>query len=245
MKDIKPILKSLGLLESEVNTYMAAFKNGASTVIELSKQTGLSRQATYSAIESLASRGLMASFLRGKKNLYTAEHPDRLLTYASRRQDEIHELVADLKRSLPELELQMAGERPKVRAFEGHEGVIAIFDDVARSKPKEIHEISDSEAFEKTISDEDLAFGRNQLIKSGTFVNGIYTEKAESYKIKGDRIFLSKKDTGFNADVLIYGNKTALISLKGKQHSVIVESKEIADAMRLLFKLALEKGQKQ
>jgi len=70
MKDITPILKSLGLLDSEVKTYLASLENGPETVLDLAKLTKLSRQAVYSAIDALTERGLMSSALRGKKRYY-------------------------------------------------------------------------------------------------------------------------------------------------------------------------------
>lgn len=241
MKDIKPILRSLGLLDSEVNTYLAGFENGPSTVLELTKVTGLSRQATYVAIQSLADRGIMTSFLRGKKRYYAAEHPDRLLSYARKRQDDMSSLVRNLKSSIPELELQMGGERPHVRLYEGKEGVRAIFEDIKKAKPKEAYEIADSEAFDKVVDRDDAALVGEEFVKQKTQIQGIYTNKPETQSIKGDRIYLSGKDTGFKADLFVYGSKVALISLKGKQHSVIVESAEIAEAMRVLFRQAFKK----
>jgi len=58
MRNITPILQSLGLLESEVKTYETLLHHGAMTVIDISKRTKLSRQATYVAISGLTDRGL-------------------------------------------------------------------------------------------------------------------------------------------------------------------------------------------
>src|SRR5512142_2814354 len=131
MKDIAPILKSLGLLDSEVKTYLKALENGPGTVLDLAKSTNLSRQAVYVAINSLTERGLMSSALRGKKRFYAAEHPSKLLEYAKRRNEEMKAQTQDLERLLPEIEMQAGGERPVVKLFEGREGLKAIIADLS------------------------------------------------------------------------------------------------------------------
>ena len=132
MKDISPILKSLGFLDSETKTYLAALSMGPSTVIDLTKQVKLSRQAVYVAIESLTERGIMSSTLIGKKRFYAAEKPEKLLAYAKRRESELDEHVKDLEKAIPDLELRTGGERPSVKVLEGKEGLRAYLVDLGK-----------------------------------------------------------------------------------------------------------------
>ena len=114
MSDIRTILTSLGLLESEVKTYLAALGLGPSTVIALSKATKLSRQAIYDALSALVEHGIMSSVLKGKKRHYLAEHPDTLLAYAKKRKSDLGVQVKNLKRLVPILTLHLGGDRPVV-----------------------------------------------------------------------------------------------------------------------------------
>ena len=245
MKDISPILKALGLLDSEIKLYLQALEDGPGTVLDLAKATGLSRQAIYVAIESLTGRGLMSNALRGKKRFYAAEHPDKLLDYAKRRDTEMHERVQDLERMLPELELASGGEKPVVRVFEGKEGLRAVMADLRNTETKESLEIADLEAIYQVLSAEDLAALRDSVKKGKTKVRGLYAGQAQESANTIDRISLAKEQGGFKSHIGTYGDdKIALVTFEGKMYSVIIESKPLTKAMRILFETALGTGKK-
>ncbi len=238
MKDIAPILKSLGLLDSEVKTYLLALENGPGTVLDLAKSTKLSRQAVYVAINALTERGLMSSALRGKKRFYAAERPSKLLAYAKRHESEMKERVQDLQQILPELELQIGGERPTVRVFEGKEGIRAIIADMGESRPKQTNEIADLQAMNTILTPEDLKPMRLELKRFGTKVRGIYAGPATGKTVEADRYFLPKELSGFKSDITVYDDKIALVTFEGKMYSVLIESANLAKALRTLFELA-------
>ncbi|KPJ85350.1 hypothetical protein AMJ57_03420 [Parcubacteria bacterium SG8_24] len=240
MKDVKPILQSLGLLDSEIDTYLAALENGPDTAIELAKLTGLSRQAVYTAIETLSKRGLMSSSLEGKRKMFAAEPPDKLLAYARRKDAEMHERVRDLERLVPELEMRTGGERPVVKVFEGKEGMKTIIDDIRSSREKESYEITDLDAMYKVLSPEDLASMRQALQKAGRKVRGIYSGKPTRTAVDVHRRFLPSRHAGFESNIGIYGNKVIMVTFKGKMHSIMIESGPIAKAVRILFKMAFK-----
>lgn len=243
MKDIRQILSSLGLLDSEIKTYLAALKNGASTVMELAKETKLSRQATYTAIEQLTNRGLVSTVQQGKKQLFTAEEPDKLLLYAKRKQDELKEQVQDLKQALPELRLQSGGEKPIVKVFEGKEGIRALLEDTRQSRPKQISEITDSTAMREVLENEDLQPYREALDKAKTVIRTISDwedlSKDETRNIK--RIQLKKNEAGFKSHISVHGDKIALVTFEGKMYTIFIESKALAEAMTKLFDLVYKK----
>jgi predicted transcriptional regulator len=241
MKDITSILRSIGLLDSEIKTYMAALEHGSQTALDLAKSTKLSRQAVYTAIESLIERGIMSSVMRGKKRFFAAEHPQKLLAYAKRHAVEMNDRVQDLERSLPELDLQIGGERPTVRMFEGKEGVRAIIVDMEESMPSPVNEITDFDALSKMISLEDLLPLKRKLDKTKTKVKGIYSGTPLSpVRPTVDRHYLPKEYKDFHSNISIYGDKVALVTFEGKMYSVIIESHILANTLRILHELALK-----
>ncbi len=244
MKDITPILQSLGLVESEIKTYLAALEGGPAVVMELTKRAKLSRQAVYTAIESLSSRGLMSSALRGKKRFYAAEHPDKLLAYAKRKDTEMKDRIADLERALPELELQIGGERPVVRVFEGKEGIKAIVEEMKKTETKIAFEITDLESMYKVLALDDLQNMRLELKKKQILINGFYAGEPGTPAPHVNRIILPKEYWGFNAQIGIYGNKVYLVSFEGKMVSMLVESNTLAKTLSIVFDLAFKCAKK-
>lgn len=241
--DISPILESLGLQKSEVKTYLAALKLGPSTVIALAKSVKLSRQATYLAINSLTERGVMSSVQRGKKHYYAAEPPEKLVAYARRFEMQMKEKIADLERQAPLLELQMGGERPTVRVFEGKTGLKEVFEEVTNARLKETWEITDVKAMYSVLSREDLKSLHASYDRLGTRIHGLYAPESESQALTqagadSDHLILADKYRNFMTDIGIYGNKLALMTFEGKMHSVVIESKSIVNTMKILFELA-------
>ena len=241
MKDVSQILKSLGFLESEIKTYLAALKLGPSNVVDLTKEAGLSRQAIYTAIDALTERGIMSSAVIGKKRFYAAERPDKLLAYAKRREADIKENIGDLEKAVPELELQAGGEKPIVRVFEGKEGLKAIIDDIRLTDTKEMEEVADLDAMYKVLTTEDLANMRMELSRSSAKVAGLYSGLPQGTEVRPDllnRQLLPEKYAGFKSNISVYGDKVALVTFEGKMYSTIIESKLLARTVKMLLDLA-------
>lgn len=244
MYNITPVLQSLGFLDSEIKTYLAALEHGPGTVLDLTKKTHFSRQATYVVIDSLTKRGLMSSVLRGKKKYFVAEDPEKLLAYAERREVDIREKVGDLKRALPELKLKASGDRPVIRLYEGKEGVLTVFNDALETrrtgKDSEIYEIEDMDAFFSSIHHEDIL----PLLKShkrfNTKVKGLYQGTPRGKTLESTRYYLPSDIPKFKSSVTIYGNKIVIHTFEGKIHSIIIESKPLADTLRTLLDLGFK-----
>jgi sugar-specific transcriptional regulator TrmB len=246
MKDVSTILKSLGLADSEVKLYLAALENGASSVVDLAKQTGLSRQACYTAIEQMIDRSLMSSVQHGKKRLFVAEPPDKLLAYAKRKEQEMKERINDLKHALPKFELQLGGERPVVRMYEGKEGIRAFLDETRRVRPKLTREFADSDALRAVLTSEDLAPYQRELAKQKGKIKGIYMadQATTPSVVEGERVFIHHPKDRARADITVLGDRVGFVSLAGKMFTVILENKEIAKAVGYLIDLAYEEAKR-
>lgn len=240
MHDITPTLRSLGLLESEVKVYLAALEGGPSTVIDLASATRLSRPATYTAIETLTERGLMSTVQAGKKRLFSAEHPDRLLQYAKRRESELAERVADLERALPDLALRVGGEKPIVKSFEGKEGIQAIIEDIREARPQRIDEITNVDAMRTVLAQGELQPIRLELERIGTRVRGLYAGSNLRPSPNTDARVLPERLRRFKGNISVSGKRIAIITFTGKLHSIMIESEDLADTLRTLFDLAWE-----
>ena len=245
MKDIKQILSSLGLLDSEIKTYLAALKSGASTVLDLAKSTHLSRQGVYTAIQQLTDRGLMTSVQKGKKQFYSAEDPEKLLSYAQRKEKDLEERIKDLKKSLPDLKLRMGGDKPIVRYFQGKEGLRTIIDEMTEGSTKEVFEIADLDAMKKVLSKEDLAPLKKTNIRQKKKVYGFYSGKFEKSGVQTTYYPLPKEYSNSKSSIILYGDHIALVTFEGNMHSIMIESKPLAKTLRTLFELskkAIEKS---
>ncbi|MBI2644792.1 hypothetical protein HYW94_01270 [Candidatus Uhrbacteria bacterium] len=249
MYNITPVLQSLGFLDSEIKTYLSALEHGPGTVLDLTKKTHFSRQATYAVIESLTKRGLMSSVLRGKKKYFVAEDPEKLLAYAERREVDIKEKVGDLKRALPELKLKASGDRPVIRLYEGKESVLAVLNDLADHRFKEgnviLYEIEDIDTLFNAIDHKDFIPVLQKLKRFNIKAKGFYQGTPRGKTLDSIRYFLPPDVPKFKTSVTMYGNKIIFHTFEGKINTIVIESQSLANTLRVLFELGFKAGELQ
>lgn len=244
MKDITPILQSLGLADSEIKVYLAALEHGAGTAIDLAKQARVSRQGVYLAIEDLEKRGLMSSIVHGKKRMYSAEHPANLLDFAKRKQQALNEQIDDLSRAIPDLVLEMGGAKPIVKVYQGKEGIRAMMEEMSTTQGGTHLEMTDLAAMYKVLSPADLEPLRNTLKELHVKARGIYVGVPSSKRVEVERYILPDSYGHFKSNITIYEGKVFIATFEGKMTSLIIESPMVAKALSTLFELAFETAKK-
>lgn len=121
------ILQSVGLTENEANVYFAALSLGPTTVLKLSRMTGIKRATTYTVIDQLQRRGLMTIEMKGFRKLLVAEPPEKLESILYQQK----ELLAT---ALPDLGsiYQLQGQDGSIRYYEGLEAVKTVYESLLR-----------------------------------------------------------------------------------------------------------------
>lgn len=131
-------LIKLGLSEKEAKVYLAALELGGRTAQDIARKAGVNRATTYVILQGLMKKGLASTFTQGKKTYFAAESPEQLDHLLRKQEEQIFEHRRDLERIIPELKAvaNSAAHKPKVRFFEGHEGLRAMLEEVTRSLPR-------------------------------------------------------------------------------------------------------------
>lgn len=234
--DIFKIFTSLGLSKTETQVYLASFELGPTSVQEIAKKAHISRTAAYEAIESLQKRGLLSSFLRGKKRFFSAEEPERALKHFKDSVAEMTSKLDDFQRVLPEMKMLAGGERPTVRFYEGREAIFALFNDLAQTAPKRLDEVSNMEDLYDFLDTDyvkevrkvvDPAKMQTRILHRGDLKHEKrpYVEYAQ----------LPSELGNFHGDIWVYGNRVAFVAFVGKVMAVIIESEPFADTARVIF----------
>ena len=237
-------LQQLGLSDKEAKVYLASLGLGPSPAQAIAEKAGLKRPTAYYAIEELAKKGLMSSAEQGKKRFFSAESPERLISIIAAQKKQAQALEDGLHNILPELNniFGSIGEHPKVRFFEGKEGIRAVQEDFLAGRVKSLENIYPRDDFIKVFSqkerEEYVAKRKKKKIK----VRTIYTSQNPPALLTGEalveRKFIPYDKFPFSADITIYGDKVAICTYKGKLIGIIIESKEIAETLRMVFNLA-------
>ena len=235
-------LQLLGLSEKEGKVYLACLELGSDTVQNIAQKASINRPTAYLQIESLKNKGLLSELTKGKKTYYAAEAPERLTTLLNTFEEDLRLRRVELARILPNLtELFVnAGERPRVRFFEGIEGVEAVSEDFLKTKSKTIQGILNLDKVAAILGKRAKLYSRRRIAK-GIHSQSIYTSQAGPSANASDPAelreakFIAFDKFPVSTDITIYDNKVALITYELKPTAVIIENQQIADMMRALF----------
>ena len=236
-------LESLGLSEKESKVYLAALELGPDTVQNIAKKAGINRPTAYLQIESLKEKGVISEVEKDKKVLYMAESPERLTSLLNQYEKELELKKTELKRILPGLSelFTGAGEKPKVKFYEGRAGIKAIEEEFLDTKSKEIQGFVNVDKIFELFPEYQKGYSSKRVsqgIKSQIIYNrsvGPF-EKSEDEKMQRTTRLVDYNDLPINSDITIFGNKVAFLAYKENPIGVLIESREIAETIRSLFK---------
>ena len=118
-------LTNIGLSEKEARVYLAVLELGVSSANDIARRAEIPRASGYAVLKQLVTKGLVSLSASGHEQRYAAEHPEQVRYLLDLQKSELskRERVAD--NLLPRLEVfyNEKGPKPKVRYFEGIEGM--------------------------------------------------------------------------------------------------------------------------
>lgn len=241
-------LEKLGLSEKEAKVYLASLELGASPVQKISQKAKVNRATTYVVIEDLKAMGLMSTFEEGKKTFFVAEKPERLLVRLESEEVKLKEKIGLLQERLPELKsiFNAVIDKPKVRYFEGVEGLKTVQQDFIESlHPGDILYtfFPHDKGVEKLGFNVDRFWQKRVQKKITTEIiysspNGRQKDYEEELAAYGNEAkFIDYKEFPIKGGMNIYGNKIFMIDYQGKLGGIMIENQTLAEMMRLIFKL--------
>src|SRR3989344_5510052 len=247
MKDtneqIKLNLQSFGFSEKEAVVYIALLELGKGTVRQISSKAGINRTTSYDILGSLSNKGLVSVSGKEPKSEYAVEPPEAITTYLKKVAEEATERIKKSEAVLPELELLHAKQnRPRIRFYEGKEGLERVYEDtLTSSEPIRAY---------ATIDDMHNAlpnyFPEYYKRRAGNNISirAIVPEtpsgrerKTHDEEEKRQIAFVPADKYYFSPEINIYDDKVMIASWREKL-GIIIESHEIADAMKKIYELA-------
>ncbi len=241
-KNIQKLLEKTSFSAKEVSIYLALLSLGKGTVSEVTRKARVGRTYGYLILDTLASKGLISVSGKKPKQEYFAESPRKLLEYLEGELVLQKELVADVKQLLPELiTMHSVEDRPKIRFYEGIEGIKEVYEDTLTAQG-ELRGFVTYEELHKALPN---YFPDYYSRRAGKGISGraIVTDTPEGrvrqkFNTKETRTTaFVPKEYYFYPEIDIYNNKVMIASWREKL-GVIIESGEIADAMKKIFDLA-------
>ena len=241
--DLKKSLEFIGFSEKEVVVYLALLELGKGTVTQISRKAGINRPTGYHVLASLEGKSLVKASGKEPKQEYVAESPDQIekMLQEKIKNDEI--FIKEARKIIPELKsIHNVTDRPRVFFYEGREGMEKVYEDTLTSH----------EPIRAYATPDDMHAGLpgyfpdyyHRRAKAGIHIRAIapVTEigierRGHDKEEKREIAFVPKDKYYFSPEINIYDNKVMIASWREKL-GIIIESAEIADAMKKIYELA-------
>lgn len=241
-------LKKIGLSENEARVYLALLELGSSTAQQIAQKAGLKRPTTYVQMESLMKRGLVTSFEKNIKTLFRAEDPEHLNQVLEKEKEEQKEKWEALEKILPNLGnlFLSASERPRVRFFEGIEGLKTIQDEILKTKEKLIKAVTNTDDVLKLFPQHTKNYIPKRVQKGirskiiYTSLEGDFLKKTDKEMLRESK-FIEPSKMPFSGDILTYGKHVVISVVSKRPFGIIIESEDIANSFGAIFDLLWEK----
>ncbi len=244
-------LAHIGLAAKEARVYLASLELGPASAQEIAEKAEVNRATTYVCIEALIGRGLMSSVERHTKRLFVAEPPERLRQIVKREEERAEDVRSAFEKILPELAVLLRGapERPRVRFYEGMEGLEAMRSDFfSGPKKHELLILSAADDYHRLVGMARRLPHAKRLEQTRGSERCIFTSARSLEELRKslplvdniERYRVPEKKYPLAGEVAIYGTKIAMLSYRGKVMGVLVESPYLAQTIASLFNLAWE-----
>jgi HTH-type transcriptional regulator, sugar sensing transcriptional regulator len=251
--DISAELQTLGLTQSEAKVYLASLKLGPATAQLLAAKSGTSRPTAYIMIESLAKRGLMSSYFKGKKKYFAAADPHQLTYIVQHLKREALEKEAAVGKIIEELGKIVEAEKnvTEVRVLEGSEVTVDIQRDIMESGAEEAFELINRDEVRKWIPPMRTGDIREKIaLKLKTYsmftsVHGKGIDFVRPAGSKSESRYLDGKKYPVHGEVLVYGDRICIESLVPKKTAIIIRDKGLAETIKTMFKALWDKAEKE
>ena len=235
-------LLKLGFNSNKSKIYLSVLSLGTATVSEIARKAGIVRTTVYKILDELIQDGLLEQAKIGKVKKFVALNPNKLVDLLENKKSATEAMLPEL------LGLFVNSEfRPKLKFYEGEAGMKTVFEDIFCLHDdvvytfSPIHEVLSR--FGETYSRHFLERRAKNKIKR----LALRPASAKSSATKDWEFYGSDKDLWrevrflppeINCDTLIqiYDNKVGVIASEKEDYAFIVESKELADLMKSVFK---------
>lgn len=236
-------LKSVGLSDREVGVYIALLELGKGTVTQITRKAGINRTTGYDILDSLLAKGIISISGKEPKQEYIAEAPGKIISYLKEEIEKDKERLLRAEKLIPELEtLHNVAGRPSVRFYEGTEGLRQVYEDTLTSR-EAIRAYATVDDMHKGLPNYFPEYYKRRAGK-GIAIRAI-VPATETGKDRAEKDEIEKRETAlvpaetyyFHPEINIYDNKVMIASWREKL-GIIIESSEIADAMKKIYELA-------
>ncbi len=240
---LKNTLLAAGFSDKESTVYISLLELGKGTVSVIARKAGINRTTGYDILGTLVEKGVISVSGKKPKQEYVAESPDMIKKYIVGEIEKRKNALSEVDAAIPELKsLHNIHDRPRVRFYEGIDGLRDVYEDTLTS-----HEPIRGYA---TVDDMHRGLPNyfpkyyERRASAGIAIRAIIPDtpigrerKSKDTDEMRETALVPANTYYFSPEINIYDNKVMIASWREKL-GIIIESSEIADAMKKIYELA-------
>ena len=244
---VRKALLQFGLTEKEIAVYLILLEKGASSIQEISRESGINRVTIYAAADELKRKGLIAETKKGKRSFLVAEDPENLhdilegkKELLKKEEDALHNLI------LPTLKAININQKnkPQIWFFEGAEGINRVYDNYIL-KHKDIIGCGSYSTAIKAVTVEEETLFLKEVKEKNIFYRVVLAntpidrEMADKFRGILHAKFLSE-ETNLSGDIHVFGDYVSLMSYDSMT-TTLIKDEAIAKSIKTYLEFMWER----
>jgi sugar-specific transcriptional regulator TrmB len=238
------LLKRIGLTESQAKAYYELVRAGEMTPPELAAANGESRTSAYMALAKLEEIGLAKKVGKNKKK-YSPTSPSQLNRYVEDKRREVTLIEEEYRAALSDMlsYYYSKSRQPGLQYLQGETVLRQVYEDHIKT--------GENVSLVRTYADEDFLGDELYDYLDNRAEQGIETDSLMPFDLRSFKfaqandVRLKRKTSWYPRDaytapveIAVYGDKVSIISFGDETVGTILESPQIAHALRDLFRMA-------
>ena len=242
MKSFVKILENVGLNPQAAETYLALLEHGKSGVSDIARNTGLHRTQIYRLLPGLLDSGFVLAVAEGKRVSYVPAPPSKINEAFEERKRSHQGGIRELEEKYRNLE-----RKTSVVFRKGADGIRDSYRDIAATLPEggvfyRITSEVDVDTINERYIPKDYKPERDRKGIGRLIIMSEKTAAKKRPKLERETRVISSDMDDFDDDVIftVYGDKVSYVDFN-TETSILIESKEIADFQKKVFRLLFKK----
>lgn len=236
------ILTDIGLSENEAGIYITNLSLGPSTILAISRASGIKRTTVYTIIESLKQKGLISIETKGFKQLFVAENPEKLASVLETKKK-------DLVKLMPEFSAlyNLKGGESVMKYYEGLAGIKNVYESLLKevqphddylviSHQEEWYDL-DRKYFQNFIERRSKLPVKTRMLLQDSPIARKFKERELNYNFE---VKILPKNTKLVTNLVIIPKKVVIHQLIPPVSAIVIENRSTIQMHQQLFEIIWE-----
>ena len=236
------LLQHYDFSEREAKVYLAGLSLWSAPGSTIARYSGEKRVTVYAILKELIKRGIFTSVIRDEITYFSPISPEQLAYI-------YEEKYKALKERLPELVAitESVGNKPKMRYFEGVEGIKHLYNELLETSEPIFAFLSDGEIHPKLQQYLNKEFVQRRIEKQIPASVIVSKEKGSDYLQATNTSKIMKKYTttktveedilAFEGEIVLYGESSILCALYANEEMIgySLQSRQLYKTLKSIF----------